>query len=65
MNDEIFTSWEGLFDEHINNQIYYDMKDLGLYDENGKWNFYISKEDLKTLGYENLENKEEEEEDEL
>ncbi len=65
MNDEIFTSWEELFDEHINNQIYYDMKDLGLYDENGDWNFYISKEDLKTLGYENLEYESEEEENEL
>lgn len=63
-NDQIYTSWENLFDEHINDQIYYDIKDLGLYDEQGNWNFYIEKEDLKTLGYENLENEETEEEEE-
>ncbi len=60
-NDQIYTSWKNLFDGHINDQIYYDIKDLGLYDEQGNWNFYIEKEDLKTLGYENLENEDEEE----
>lgn len=63
LNDQIYTSWEELFADHVDEEIAFDIEDLGV-EEDGKWNFYISKEDLDILGYE-YEEMEELEEDEV
>lgn len=46
-----YNSYKDLYDSNIKNEIIYDIKDLGLFDDNNKWNFYISFEELKKMGY--------------
>lgn len=47
-----YNSYQELCERVIKNEIFYDIKDLGLYDENNNYNFYISQENLQKLGYE-------------
>lgn len=43
--------YKELFDGTIRNEIAYDLNDLELFDSNGNWNFYITFEELQTIGY--------------
>ena len=58
INDQDFSSWEELYYAYIEDQIRADIEDIGLYsdgstekDENNKYDFYVSLDDLKTLGF--------------
>lgn len=53
-----YNSYQELCERLIKDEIFYDIKDLGLYDENNQWNFYINQEELEKLGYD-FEEKEE------
>lgn len=46
-----YNSYKDLCEILIKYEIFYDIKDLGLFDENGKWNFYITSKELEKLGY--------------
>lgn len=46
-----YDSYQELFNSLIKDEIAYDLNDLALFDENGKWNFYITFEELKKAGY--------------
>lgn len=46
-----YDSYKELFDGTIKDEIAYDLNDLKLFDEKGKWNFYISFDELKEIGY--------------
>lgn len=52
--DEIFfyeySSYKEVFEASIKESIISDMDSLGIVDEEGKWNFYISPEDIKNVG---------------
>lgn len=43
--------YKELFDGTIKDEIAYDLNDLELFDKNGKWNFYISFDELREIGY--------------
>ena len=43
--------YKELFDEVIKDEIAYDLNDLELFNENNEWDFYISFEELKAIGY--------------
>ena len=45
-----YDSYQELYNSFIKDEIIYDIKDLGLFDENDKWNFYITFEELKKIG---------------
>ena len=47
-----YNSYQELCERLIKDEIFYDIKDLGLFDENNKWNFYITQEELEKLRYE-------------
>lgn len=59
-----YNSYEDYFNNSLKHSIIEDIEDLGLYDENGNWDFYISKEELLYLKndfldiYKNKEKKE-------
>lgn len=46
-----YDSYKDFFNETIKDEIAYDLNDLELFDVNGKWNFYISFDELKEIGY--------------
>ncbi len=46
-----YNSYKELYDSNIKDEIIYDVNDLGLFDDDDKWNFYISFEELKKMGY--------------
>lgn len=43
--------YQDLYNSVIKDEIAYDLNDLELFDEKGKWNFYITFEELKKVGY--------------
>lgn len=45
----IYKSYEELYESYVRDEIYADIRDLGLYDDYGYWDFEISKEDLQSL----------------
>lgn len=53
VNFEIYEydSYEELYWSVVKEEIEHDLNDLELFDENGKWVFYISFEELKRIGY--------------
>lgn len=46
-----YESYKELYDYTIKDEIIYDIQDLGLIDYDGKWDFYITFEELKKMGY--------------
>ena len=46
-----YDSYQELYKETIEDEILYDIEDLGLFDDNNKWDFYITFEELKRLEY--------------
>ncbi len=46
-----YNSYKELYNSNIKDEIICDIKDLGLFDDDDKWNFYISFEELKKMGY--------------
>ena len=44
-------SYQELYNSVIKAEIAYDLNDLALFDENGNWDFYITFEELKKVGY--------------
>lgn len=46
-----YDSYQELYNSLIKNEIAYDLNDLELFDENANWNFYITFEELKRMGY--------------
>lgn len=45
-----YDTYQEFFDEVIRDEIIYDIIDLGLFDDDKNWNFYISFEELKVIG---------------
>lgn len=43
--------YQELYNSVIKAEIAYDLNDLALFDENGNWDFYITFEELKKVGY--------------
>lgn len=43
--------YQDLYNSVIKNEIAYDLNDLELFDSKGEWNFYITFEELKRVGY--------------
>ena len=48
---EEYNSYEEIYNTSIKDNIAYDLNDLALFDENGNWDFYITFEELKKVGY--------------
>lgn len=48
---EEYYYYQDLYNSVIKDEIAYNLNDLALFDDNGKWNFYISFEELKKMGY--------------
>ena len=48
---EEYNFYHELYYEVIKDNIAYDLNDLALFDDNGKWDFYITFEELKRAGY--------------
>ena len=48
---EEYNSYEEIYNTSIKDNIAYDLNDLALFDENGNWDFYITFEELKKIGY--------------
>lgn len=46
-----YSSYKELFDITIKDEIAYDLNDLELFNEKGEWDFYISFEELRDIGY--------------
>lgn len=46
-----YDSYQELYNSVIKDEVIYDINDLGLFDDNGKWNFYITFEELQRMGY--------------
>ncbi len=46
-----YDSYQELYNSVIKAEIAYDLNDLALVDENGNWDFYITFEELKKVGY--------------
>lgn len=46
-----YSSYKELFDITIKDEISYDLNDLELFNEKGEWDFYISFEELRDIGY--------------
>lgn len=46
-----YDCYKEFFDGTVKDEIVHDLNDLGLFDENGKWDFYITFEELKAIGY--------------
>lgn len=45
-----YETWEDFYEEYVKDGIAYDINDIGVYDFNDNWDFYISEEDLTKLG---------------
>ncbi len=52
-NSEVYEYdfYQDLYNSVIKDEIAYDLNDLELFDNDGKWNFYITFEELKKMGY--------------
>lgn len=48
-----YDSYQELYNSVVKDEVIYDINDLGLFDDNGKWNFYITFEELQRMGYGN------------
>lgn len=46
-----YSSYKDLFDAVIKEEIYVEIQNLGLFDIDGSWNFYLTFEELKNIGY--------------
>lgn len=46
-----YNFYQDLYNSTIKDEIAYDLNDLELFNNDGKWNFYISFEELKKMGY--------------
>lgn len=46
-----YNFYQDLYNSTIKDEITYDLNDLELFNNDGKWNFYISFEELKKMGY--------------
>ena len=46
-----YDSYQELYNSVIKDEIAYDLNDLELFDSNGNWDFYITFEELKKVGY--------------
>ena len=46
-----YESYEEIYNSFIKDNIAYDLNDLALFDEDGNWDFYITFEELKKVGY--------------
>lgn len=46
-----YDSYQDLYNSTIKVEVAYDLNDLALFDNKGEWNFYISFEELKRMGY--------------
>ena len=45
-----YETWEDFYNDYVKENIEYDINDIGVYDFNDNWDFYISEEDLTKLG---------------
>ena len=48
---EEYEFYQDFYNGTVKDEIVYDLNDLELFDENGKWNFYLTFEELKKVGY--------------
>lgn len=46
-----YDSYQELYNSVIKDEVIYDINDLSLFDDNGKWDFYITFEELQRMGY--------------
>lgn len=46
-----YNFYQDLYNSTIKDEIAYDLNDLELFNNDGKWNFYITFEELKKMGY--------------
>lgn len=46
-----YDSYQELYNSLVKDEIAYDLNDLALFDEKGNWDFYITFEELKKVGY--------------
>lgn len=46
-----YNVYQELYNSVIKDEVAYDLKDLGLFNSKGEWDFYISFEELKKIGY--------------
>lgn len=46
-----YNFYQDLYNSVIKDEIAYDLNDLALFDDKGKWDFYITFEELKKIGY--------------
>lgn len=46
-----YNFYQEFYNTIVKNEIAYDLNDLELFDEKGNWNFYITFEELKKVGY--------------
>lgn len=46
-----YDSYKELYEKAVKEEVEADMYSLGLFNENNKWDFYLSFEDIKKLGY--------------
>ncbi len=46
-----YNSYQELYNSLVKDEIAYDLNDLALFDEKGNWDFYITFEELKKVGY--------------
>lgn len=46
-----YNSYQELYDSTIKDEIAYDLNDLELFNSNNEWDFYITFEELKKMGY--------------
>lgn len=61
-----YDTYEDFYEGYVKDEMIQDMEDIGLYDLDGNWDFYIEKEDLEFLGFKaEIEEQEDEEEDTL
>ena len=44
-----YDTWEDFYEEYVKDEIAYDINDIGVYDSDDNWDFYITKEDLIKL----------------
>ena len=50
-----YNSYEELFSNDLKYHIKNDIEELGLYDEDNKWNFYLTPEEVGKIGFGNIE----------
>ena len=45
-----YSNYKEMFEKNVKEEILIDFEDVGITDEKGNWNFYISTEDIKNIG---------------